>query len=72
MSNHDAGVRISDEYQDLVETNMLIREQAGNGIDSVPYVVIEGKKRDFMLEVANEVGGYTKAFESFAKEIVNM
>ena len=47
---------------------MLIREQAGNGIDSVPYVVIEGKRRDFTLEGAKEVEEYVKALENVAKE----
>ena len=68
VSSHDAESFISDEYEDLIETKMLIREQASNGIDSVPYVVIEGKKRDFTLEGAKEVGEYIKVFESVAKE----
>ncbi|KAL8791527.1 MAG: hypothetical protein Q9195_005855 [Heterodermia aff. obscurata] len=68
VSSHDAESFISDEYEDMVETRMLIREQASNGIDSVPYVVIEGKRRDFTLEGAKEVGEYVKVFESIAKE----
>ncbi len=47
---------------------MLIREQAGNGIDSVPYVVIEGKRRDITLVGAKEVDEYVKEFEKVAKE----
>lgn len=47
---------------------MLIREQAGNGIDAVPYVVLEGKRRDFTLEGAKEVNEYVKEFEKIAKE----
>jgi predicted DsbA family dithiol-disulfide isomerase len=47
---------------------MLIREQAGNGIDAVPYVVLEGKRRDFTLEGAKEVEDYVKEFEKVAKE----
>jgi len=47
---------------------MLIREQAGNGVDAVPYVVIEGKKRDFTLEGAKEVAEYVKVLEQVAKE----
>lgn len=49
---------------------MLIREQAGNGIDSVPYVVVEGKRRDFTLEGAKEVAEYLKTLEQVAKESV--
>lgn len=47
---------------------MLIREQAGNGIDSVPYVVVEGRRRDFTLEGAKEVVEYLKTLEQVAKE----
>ena len=68
VSSEDAESFISDEYEDLVETRMLIREQASNGIDSVPYVIIEGKRRDFTLEGAKEVGEYVKVFETVAKE----
>ena len=71
----DAGVErskaeafIGDEYEDLPETKMLIREQAGNGVDSVPYVVLEGKRRDFTLVGAKEVEEYLKDFEKLAKE----
>ena len=71
----DAGVErskaeafIGDEYEDLPETKMLIREQAGNGVDSVPYVVLEGKRRDFTLVGAKEVEDYLKEFERLAKE----
>ncbi|KAK3178583.1 hypothetical protein OEA41_000720 [Lepraria neglecta] len=59
---------IGDEYEGLPETKMLIREQAGNGIDAVPYVVLEGKRRDFTLEGAKEVDEYVKEFEKIAKE----
>ena len=68
VSSHDAESFISDEYEDLVQTRMLIREQASNGIDSVPYVVIEGKRRDFTLEGMKEVREYVNVFESIAKE----
>ena len=47
---------------------MLIREQASNGVDSVPYVVLEGKRRDFTLEGAKEVEEYVKEMEKLAKE----
>ena len=47
---------------------MLIREQAGNGVDSVPYVVLEGKRRDLTLVGAKEVEEYVKEFEKLAKE----
>ena len=71
----DAGVNrskakafIGDKYEGLPETKMLIREQAGNGVDSVPFVVLEGKRRDFTLVGAKEVDEYLKEFEKLAKE----
>lgn len=59
---------IADEYEGLPETKMLIREQANNGIDSVPYIILEGKRRDFTLEGAKEVDEYLKEFEKVVKE----
>ena len=47
---------------------MKIREQAGNGVDSVPFVVVEGKRRDMTLQRAQEVGDYVKALEQIVKE----
>ena len=47
---------------------MLIREQAGNGVDTVPYIVIEGKRRDLTLVGAKEVDEYVKALEQVARE----
>ncbi|KAI4095033.1 MAG: hypothetical protein LQ344_001880 [Seirophora lacunosa] len=59
---------IKDEYEGLQETKMLLREQASNGVDSVPYIVVEGKRRDFTLEGAKEVGEYLKTLEAVVKE----
>ena len=59
---------IGDEYEALSETKMLIREQAGNGVDAVPYIVVEGKRRDFTLEGAKEVEDYLKEFDKIVKE----
>ncbi len=47
---------------------MLIREQAGNGVDSVPYIVLEGKRRDITLVGAKEVEEYEKALLTILKE----
>ncbi len=49
---------------------MLMREQKSNGIDSVPYIVIEGKRRDFTLKGAKEVAEYVKTLESVIKESI--
>ncbi|KAG8526798.1 uncharacterized protein KY384_008227 [Bacidia gigantensis] len=59
---------VNDEYEGLQDTKMLIREQAGNGVDSVPYVVLEGRRRDITLVGAKEVGEYVKEMEKIAKE----
>lgn len=59
---------IEDEDEELMETKMAIREQAGNGVDSVPYVVFEGRKRDLTLVGAKEVDEYVKALEQIIKE----
>lgn len=64
----DAKALIEDEYEGLQDVKMLIREQAGNGIDAVPYIVIEGKRRDFTLQGAKEVPEYVKALEQVIKE----
>lgn len=64
----DAETVIRDEYQALQDTKMLIQEQRGNGIDAVPYVVLEGKRRDFTLEGAKEVDDYLKEMEKLVKE----
>lgn len=71
----DAGIEeaeakkiIEDESEGLMEVKSSIREQAGNGIDSVPYVILEGRRRDVTLEGAKEVGEYVKALEQIVKE----
>jgi predicted DsbA family dithiol-disulfide isomerase len=52
----------------LEEVKEGIRENRGNGVDSVPYVVFEGRKRDFTLVGAKEVADYIKTLEAVAKE----
>ena len=67
-SRQDAESFISDEFEGLAETRMLLREQTSNGVDSVPYIVVEGKRRDFALEGAKDVVDYIKVLENVAKE----
>ena len=67
-NSQDAESFISDELEGLAETRMLVKEQASNGVDSVPYIVLEGKRRDFTLAGAKDVGEYLKAMESIRKE----
>jgi predicted DsbA family dithiol-disulfide isomerase len=54
--------------RDDSDIKMLIREQASNGVDSVPYIVLEGRKRDITLIGAKEVGQYVRALETIIKE----
>ncbi|SMR45473.1 unnamed protein product [Zymoseptoria tritici ST99CH_1A5] len=61
-------VIVEDEDEGLMDTKMLIREQAGNAIDSVPYIVIDGKRRDVTLQGCREVPEYVKALEQVVKE----
>ena len=59
---------IEDKDEGLQETKMKIREQASNGVDSVPFIVFEGKRRDITIQGANEVEDYVKALEQIVKE----
>lgn len=64
----EAKAFIEDRDEGVMDVKMAIREQAGNAIDSVPYIILEGKRRDFTLEGAREVEEYEKALASIAKE----
>lgn len=59
---------VEDESEEAMETKMAIREQVGNGVDSVPYIVFEGRKRDFTLIGAKDVREYVKTLEQVVKE----
>lgn len=64
----DVKAFIEDRSTGLTEVKMLIREQAGNGVDGVPYIVFEGKRRDITLVGAKEVEQYEKALQTIVKE----
>jgi len=68
VSEKEAREVVNDEQEGLMDVKMLIREQAGNGVDSVPYIVFEGKRRDITVVGAKEVEEYVKALEQIAKE----
>ena len=68
IDEQEAQTFISDRDEGLTEVKMLIREQASNGVDAVPYIVIEGKRRDFTLQGAKEVEEYVKTLEQVVKE----
>jgi predicted DsbA family dithiol-disulfide isomerase len=60
---------IEDEYEGLQDVKMRIRQQASNGVDAVPYIVIEGRRRDITLQGAKEVDEYIRALERIMKEV---
>lgn len=68
IDEKDAKALIDDEDEGLMDVKMLIREQAGNGIDTVPYIVFEGKRRDLTFEGCKEVAEYEKALRQIIKE----
>ncbi len=59
---------VEDADEGLSEVKMLMREQASNGVDSVPSVIFEGRRRDFTLVGAKEVDEYVKTLAAIAKE----
>ncbi|KZM18490.1 uncharacterized protein EKO05_0007684 [Ascochyta rabiei] len=68
LSEHEGRRVVEDESEAAMETKMAIQEQAGNGVDSVPYIVFEGRRRDFTLIGAKDVNEYVKMLEQVAKE----
>ena len=68
VDEKEARAFIEDRNEGLMDVKTLIREQKGDGVDSVPYIVIEGKRRDFTLVGAKEVGEYVKALQQVVKE----
>ncbi len=57
----------SDDLEE--ETKEDIQEQGINGIDAVPSVNIEGKRRDFTLQGAKDVQVYVNTFQQLLKEL---
>ncbi|KAI9055932.1 hypothetical protein LZ554_000867 [Drepanopeziza brunnea f. sp. 'monogermtubi'] len=70
IAEKEAADVIADESEGLMETKAAIREQASNGVDSVPLVVIEGRRRDLTIQGASEVHDYVKALNQIVKESV--
>ena len=59
---------IADKSDGMMDVKNMVRQQAGNGIDSVPTIIIEGKRRDITLIGAKEVEEYEKALHQIVKE----
>jgi predicted DsbA family dithiol-disulfide isomerase len=68
MAKDEAEKLVEDSDEELRQTKAAIQEQAGNGVDSVPYVIFEGRKRDFTLVGAKSVAEYEKVLGQVAKE----
>ncbi|KEF58365.1 uncharacterized protein A1O9_06291 [Exophiala aquamarina CBS 119918] len=64
----EAKAFIEDKNDGLIDVKNLVREQAGNGVDSVPTIVFEGKRRDITLVGAKEVEEYEKTLAAIVKE----
>ena len=64
----EAKAFIEDRDNGIQDVKMMIREQAGNAIDAVPYILFEGKRRDIGLQGARDVEEYEKAIASIVKE----
>ncbi|KAL8392956.1 hypothetical protein RB595_002954 [Gaeumannomyces hyphopodioides] len=52
----------------LAEVRRAMAEQRIDGVDSVPRVLLEGRKRDITLVGAREVVEYSKAIQTIVKE----
>lgn len=68
ISESEAKTFIEDRNEGLMDTKMAIREQAGNGIDAVPHIIFEGKRRDLTFEGAKEIEEFEKGLHTIAKE----
>lgn len=68
IPDSEAKAVVEDKNEGLIDVKMLIREQAGNGVDSVPTITFEGRKRDITVVGAKEVEEYLKTMEQIVKE----
>jgi predicted DsbA family dithiol-disulfide isomerase len=68
ISKEEAEKVVRDQDEGLQEAKMKIQEQTSNGVDLVPFVVLEGKRMDVTIQGANEVEDYVKAMEKIVKE----
>jgi hypothetical protein len=59
---------IDDENDGITDVKLLIQEQVGNGVDSVPTISFDGEKRDFTETGAKDTEHYLKIMEQIEKE----
>ena len=70
LEGDEVGQVVRDEDVGMAGVKAQVREQAMNGVDAVPYVVVEGRRRDFTLVGAKEVGEYVRTLERVVAESV--
>lgn len=68
IDESEAKAFIENQDEGLLDVESAVRKQVGNGIDSVPYIVLEGKRRDITLVGCKEVADYEKALAQIIKE----
>lgn len=68
ISEAEAKSVVNDESEGKMETRNMIRMAAMDGVDSVPYVIFEGRRRDLTLIGAKEINEYVKALQTIIKE----
>ncbi|KAL0942697.1 dsba oxidoreductase [Colletotrichum truncatum] len=68
ISEAEAREIVEDETEGKIDTKNMIRMSAIDGVDAVPHVVIEGRRRDLTLIGAKEVEEYVKALNTIIKE----
>ncbi|KAK5170399.1 uncharacterized protein LTR77_004986 [Saxophila tyrrhenica] len=68
VGEEDARRVVEDKEVGLQETKEGLREAVGNQVDSVPRVVMEGRRRDIELEGAKTVEEYVTALNKIVKE----
>lgn len=59
---------VEDQTEGKIDTRNMIRTAAMDGVDAVPHVVFEGRRRDLTLIGAKEVAEYVKAMQTIIKE----
>ncbi|KAI9835063.1 MAG: hypothetical protein M1819_002615 [Sarea resinae] len=68
ITDNDANNNDNDKSREKRAVGDTIKTQRMDGVDSVPYVVIEGRRRDFSLVGAKEVDEYVKVLEQVVAE----
>lgn len=64
----EARALVEDEDWGLAETKKLIKQQEMNGVEAVPHVVVEGRRRDITIVGTKTVCEYVKILETVIKE----